>query len=505
LPLFLRDEKMGGKNMPPAITVVMPVYNTEKYVRKAVDSVLNQDFTDFELILIDDGSTDSCPAILDAYAVKDPRVRVYHQPNAGVYAGFNRGVDLAAGDYITFVCSDDYVEPDFLSIPYQYAEQYQVDLVFINVVARYCNLEQVETGGAIVSNEMDEEFVILGRENVRLCWPGFIQYFLPMNPINLYAARIMKRHSFRNDVYGADYLYNLMIADDIESVACHPKNLYHQFVYIGETDAKRNLSAGKYYAYEHAMYTEFYTQSVELFASWDILTHDTRVQLADMRVDRFYVENNSLDSSHCPLTPEEKVKALVSYVDDVVAETARVTGRLLEVHNLVLERCVAFYRQAGARFDGLIRATDCFILRLINSSVAFQGRPSERHLESFRDAVLDKENPYRIGLYTYESYARQLQSRTRIKEAKYLLLKEELKFLVNTRQLDQAAQKIKPLLDGRKKDPERYSIVGCYYLLRGDYARARVVLESGAVRFPADEEIEYYLNYLNSLNIELHA
>ncbi|MDR1322219.1 MAG: glycosyltransferase [Gracilibacteraceae bacterium] len=95
----------------PQVSVIMPVYNAEAYLARAVDSVLAQTLRDLELILVDDGSTDSSPALCDAYAARDDRVRVIHQKNGGAPAARNAGIAAASGDYIGFMDSDDYILP----------------------------------------------------------------------------------------------------------------------------------------------------------------------------------------------------------------------------------------------------------------------------------------------------------------------------------------------------------------------------------------------------------
>ena len=97
------------------ISIIVPVYNTEKYLKSCVDSILCQNHTDFELLLVDDGSTDGSGALCDSYQQQDPRVRVFHQKNAGVSAARNYGVDQAQGEWVCFVDSDDEVLPDYLS------------------------------------------------------------------------------------------------------------------------------------------------------------------------------------------------------------------------------------------------------------------------------------------------------------------------------------------------------------------------------------------------------
>lgn len=93
----------------PKISVIVPVYNTEQYLPRCIDSILAQTFTDFELLLIDDGSKDSSGKICDESAAKDSRIRVFHKENGGVSSARNMGLNNAQGEWITFVDSDDYL------------------------------------------------------------------------------------------------------------------------------------------------------------------------------------------------------------------------------------------------------------------------------------------------------------------------------------------------------------------------------------------------------------
>lgn len=98
----------------PVISIIVPVYNVEKYIKKCVDSILQQTFTEWELILIDDGSTDNCPVICDKYTEKDQRISVIHKENGGLSDARNTGLKKANGKYIFFVDSDDYIMPETL-------------------------------------------------------------------------------------------------------------------------------------------------------------------------------------------------------------------------------------------------------------------------------------------------------------------------------------------------------------------------------------------------------
>lgn len=105
---------MENKSARPVISVVVPVYNTEKYLHRCVDSILAQTFTDFELLLIDDGSQDESGNICDSYACLDSRVRVFHKTNGGVSSARNLGLDKARGEWVTFCDSDDWAFSSWL-------------------------------------------------------------------------------------------------------------------------------------------------------------------------------------------------------------------------------------------------------------------------------------------------------------------------------------------------------------------------------------------------------
>lgn len=125
----------------PQISVIVPVYKVEPYLRRCVDSILNQTFTDFELILVDDGSPDGCPAICDEYAQKDTRVHVIHQKNGGLSAARNTGIDWAFehsdSEWLSFIDSDDWVHPEMLERLYQAVIQNHVNISVCSYIETY--------------------------------------------------------------------------------------------------------------------------------------------------------------------------------------------------------------------------------------------------------------------------------------------------------------------------------------------------------------------------------
>lgn len=116
-------------NNKPKVTVVIPVYNVETYIHECIQSVLRQTLKNIEIICVDDGSTDNCPAILDEYARQDDRIKVIHKPNSGYGHTINVGMDAAQGEYFAIVESDDLIHPQMYESLYAIADTYHIDIV----------------------------------------------------------------------------------------------------------------------------------------------------------------------------------------------------------------------------------------------------------------------------------------------------------------------------------------------------------------------------------------
>lgn len=117
------------------ISVIIPVYNVEKYLHECVDSVLNQTYQNFEIILVDDGSTDGSPKICDEYAENDKRIKVIHQSNGGLSVARNNGFYASSGDYVYFLDSDDWIEPSSMEVLLECAEERRAQVVFFDAIS----------------------------------------------------------------------------------------------------------------------------------------------------------------------------------------------------------------------------------------------------------------------------------------------------------------------------------------------------------------------------------
>lgn len=206
------------------ISIIVPVYNAELYVGDTVRSILAQTFADYELLIIDDGSTDQSAQICDALAEQDTRIKVIHQSNGGVCAARNKGISLAVGEYICFVDADDYVEPTMLQVLYDNAVEHGVDISCCGLVQT--TLQGVRNDGYCTGERVlvtDMEYLIK-------------QFFVDPNykevlygPYNkIIRADIVKSTEFDKAFrIGEDLLFNFRCLEKATSFYFDNQGLYH--------------------------------------------------------------------------------------------------------------------------------------------------------------------------------------------------------------------------------------------------------------------------------------
>lgn len=194
------------------ISIIVPVYNVEKVVHYCIDSILNQTFTDFELILVDDGSTDRSGQICDEYAATDSRIDVIHKENGGVSSARNCGIDNANGEYICFVDSDDYIEPSYIEtliITKQHYPQYENCWCCFQTVKQYY-------GQRIQDNTLKKNERLIELDALQIM--DLHENWLDAGPVcKLFSKQILKEKNIRFDIYlslGEDLLFNFNYLDN---------------------------------------------------------------------------------------------------------------------------------------------------------------------------------------------------------------------------------------------------------------------------------------------------
>ena len=205
----------------PVVSIIVPVYNAEKYLHRCIDSILVQTCMDWELLLIDDGSKDSSGDICDEYAAKDSRIRVFHKENGGVSSARNLGLNHAQGEWVTFVDSDDWIKPLYLGHLIVYA--HTVDLVIAYAtVFRENNKEGVEE--KYPEHDITaENFSLLFEQNA-MSW-----HTSPWS--KLYKRKIIENYRlrFEEDVHiGEDaiFLYSYMLQANEIKIVCYTDYCY---------------------------------------------------------------------------------------------------------------------------------------------------------------------------------------------------------------------------------------------------------------------------------------
>lgn len=214
----------------PKLSVIVPVYNTEKYLRECIESILAQTFTDFELILVDDGSIDSSGAICDEYAGKDRRIQVIHQPNAGVTNARKSGVRCAGGTYFSFVDSDDWIHPEMFEQMVAKGEATNADMVVCDICLEYEAKTEISPSlaeeGFYTKDQLCDKIYPTMLMDVKFRRPGI----LGSSCNKLFHRNLVKKVFWQVDdsfVYGEDALFCYAALLESNSIFVLRKPLYH--------------------------------------------------------------------------------------------------------------------------------------------------------------------------------------------------------------------------------------------------------------------------------------
>ncbi|MCQ2471694.1 MAG: glycosyltransferase [Clostridia bacterium] len=199
----------------PEISIIIPVYKVEKYLCRCVDSILNQSYSDYEIILVDDGSPDRCPEICDEYAKKDSRIKVIHQKNSGVSAARNKGIEASSGRYLWFIDSDDYIIDNAFDVICQFIKM-DFDVLSTGKVP---NVEYASEIGSI----NQKKYVLLNSDKEKELFLSKIhgKNLLPYSWEKIFKASLIKDNNLKFDTalnYGEDSVFNyeaLFLSDKI--------------------------------------------------------------------------------------------------------------------------------------------------------------------------------------------------------------------------------------------------------------------------------------------------
>lgn len=212
------------------VSIVIPIYKAEKYIKQCVDSVLAQTYKDIEVILVEDGSPDTCGEICEEYGKKDNRVKVIHKENEGVSKARNTGLSFVTGEYIQFVDSDDYLESNMVEMLVETMEQQQVDLVICGFYEENRNFNRISTLEEDKGKYNKKEILEHITRN-----PYSFHYGVLWN--KLYKSAYIKEQLwFPEDMdFGEDFIFNLTYLAKAKEIYVMEEPLYRYIRYNGDS------------------------------------------------------------------------------------------------------------------------------------------------------------------------------------------------------------------------------------------------------------------------------
>ena len=285
------------------ISIIMPVYNVKDYVSKAIVSIQRQTFSNWEFLIVDDGSLDNSGKICDDYAKKDPRIHVIHKKNGGAPSARNFALNFATGKYLYFIDADDWVEPVMLQNMYQLAEKNNSQLViagfyidtYYSDTEKFTQKQSVKSMSFLTQNAFRENAYLLFDKNL---------LYTPWNKLYL-ADYIRNKKIYFPDTFWDDFPFNLAVIRDVERV-CVTSQCYYHFI--------RKRIESETARYRSDMYQkreDEHKWMLDLYHYWNVQDEASQEFLARRYIERIVGCVENVTNPDCKLQKAEK-KAVIN-------------------------------------------------------------------------------------------------------------------------------------------------------------------------------------------------
>lgn len=307
------------------ISIIIPIYNVEKYLPACVESILQQTYKNLEVILVDDGSPDRCPVICDELAQKDDRIRVIHQKNKGLSGARNTGIDNAQGDYLIFVDSDDTVEQTLVEELYTYAEKWNCAIVA-------CGRNYIFEDGQIVCKIAHDESKVYGFEEAMQEMNSF-RLFDMSAWAKIYRKELFEDIRFPEGKLSEDYYIMYKLFDKAQTIGYVAKPLYNYLQ--RQSSISRNKKINHDFADAAKKQMEFLD---EKYPQMSVLGH-TAYASANLTVYDFYLKNGV----KCP---EDKLLEFKKAVRDnlVYIRKNKNISKAKRIQFELFDKCAVIYK-----------------------------------------------------------------------------------------------------------------------------------------------------------------
>jgi glycosyltransferase EpsJ len=287
----------------PFLSVIIPAYNVERFLPKALESALRQTEADFELIVVNDGSTDGTGAVCDRYAARDARVRAIHQKNAGAHAARNAAIELATGEYLYFMDGDDWAEAGMFSAMRDIAERTRADLVILGF---YIDTYHGE-GAPSSQKKAHPDALYPDAASFRRAAAGLFDQNLLYPPWNkLFRASRVRAENIRfRPTMWDDFPFNLDYIRDVQTVAVDARAFYHF------NRGLRASETSRYFPGMREKREEEHCALKELYEHWGMEADPgARELIARRYVERTFGVLENIACADSPLAPREKRAAM---------------------------------------------------------------------------------------------------------------------------------------------------------------------------------------------------
>ena len=347
--------------MQNKISIIVPVYNAEKYIDRCIKSIYSQTFTDYEIILVNDGSTDNSLALCKEYAEKDSRITVIDKENGGAGSARNKGIEIAQGEYLAFPDVDDWFEPDMYEDLYALAKQGDYDIVFSGVNYYGNDKGELKYKSSITCGDKAYLTQAECRKNVMDFFPTSTIFDVPWNKLYKRSVAMGKNVRFADTKRCQDAMFNIDFYNAAEKVASVDKAYYN---YIENTTEGFQRKFPKNYIDIIVIY---YSHLKDILNSWGMYNGDIKTHYDSSVVIAVYEAMEALDNPNWHLSKKEKHEFVVNIMEreDVqnMLKNAGIRDDVKEMYRILTEKDErAFFKNyKRKKFKDKLRRNKLFV------------------------------------------------------------------------------------------------------------------------------------------------